>query len=93
MPIAETVLLERNVKIFHPTLINLYGCKIGGGHQGRRLRPEYRPERAVNAVPRRSADTSKAQKVLGFRARVDLEEGLSRLVNWWRSQRRLAAAS
>jgi UDP-2-acetamido-3-amino-2,3-dideoxy-glucuronate N-acetyltransferase len=29
MPIAETVFLEENVKIFHPTLVNLYGCKIG----------------------------------------------------------------
>jgi UDP-glucose 4-epimerase len=63
--------------------------KVMGSH----LEPEYGPARAVNAVPRRLADTSKAQKVLGFRARVDLEEGLSRLVNWWQSQRRLAAAS
>jgi UDP-2-acetamido-3-amino-2,3-dideoxy-glucuronate N-acetyltransferase len=29
MPIAENVQLGKNVKIFHPELVNLYGCKIG----------------------------------------------------------------
>lgn len=47
---------------------------------------EYGPERTVNAVPRRLADTSRARARLGFEARVDLEEGLRRLVSWWRSE-------
>lgn len=29
MPVAESVELGENVKIFHPQLVNLYGCKIG----------------------------------------------------------------
>jgi acetyltransferase-like isoleucine patch superfamily enzyme len=29
MPIAESVKLGKDVKIFHPTLVNLYGCTIG----------------------------------------------------------------
>ncbi|WP_373478948.1 acyltransferase [Geminocystis sp.] len=29
MPIAENVQLGENVTIFHPQLVNLYGCKIG----------------------------------------------------------------
>ena len=29
MPIAETVQLGANVRIFHPDLVNLYGCSIG----------------------------------------------------------------
>jgi len=29
MPIAESVILGRDVKIFQPTLVNLYGCRIG----------------------------------------------------------------
>jgi len=29
MPIAESVTLGRNVRIFHPDLVNLYGCTIG----------------------------------------------------------------
>jgi UDP-glucose 4-epimerase len=49
--------------------------------------PEYGPERQVNAVPRRLASTAKAERVLGFKATVPLEEGLSRLVRWWRSER------
>lgn len=49
--------------------------------------PEYGPERKVNPVPRRLASTEKAERMLGFRAAVPLEEGLTRLVAWWRAQR------
>jgi len=55
------------------------------------LTPEYGPERAVNSVPRRLASTRKAEELLGFRAQVGLEEGLSRLVQWWQSARKTAA--
>jgi UDP-glucose 4-epimerase len=58
---------------------------------GSTLRPEYGPERKVNPVPRRLADVSKAERMLGFRARVGLEEGLSRLVEWWRANATVAA--
>lgn len=43
---------------------------------------EHRPERKVNPVPRRLADTSKAKRLLGFETCVSLEEGLRRLVEW-----------
>ncbi len=59
---------------------------------GSNLSVEYGPERAVNPVPRRLADTEKARRLLGFEARVPLEEGLRRLVAWWRSERQAAAA-
>jgi acetyltransferase-like isoleucine patch superfamily enzyme len=29
MPISDNVVLGENVKIFHPSLVNLYGCRIG----------------------------------------------------------------
>jgi UDP-glucose 4-epimerase len=45
--------------------------------------PEYGPERSVNPVSRRLADTSKAQRLLGFNAQTSLEDGLARLVDWW----------
>jgi UDP-glucose 4-epimerase len=45
------------------------------------------PERAVNKVSRRLADTSLARERLGFEAEIDLEEGLTRLVEWWRENR------
>ena len=58
-----------------------------GRVMGRPLAPEYGPERKVNSVPRRLASTEKAERLLGFRAQVSLEEGLRRLVEWWRPQR------
>lgn len=58
---------------------------------GSNLAPEYGPERKVNPVSRRLADTSKAQRVLGFRAEVSLEEGLRRLVDWWSARKAVAA--
>jgi UDP-2-acetamido-3-amino-2,3-dideoxy-glucuronate N-acetyltransferase len=30
MPIADNVVLGPNVQIYHPSLVNLYGCTIGG---------------------------------------------------------------
>jgi UDP-glucose 4-epimerase len=49
--------------------------------------PQYGPERAVNPVPRRLADTTKARRLLGFEATIDLESGLRNLVDWWREAR------
>jgi UDP-glucose 4-epimerase len=43
----------------------------------------YGPARKVNPVARRLADTSKADKLLNFKARFTLEQGLRKLVNWW----------
>jgi UDP-glucose 4-epimerase len=54
---------------------------------GSDLQPEYGPERKVNPVSRRLADISKAERLLGFKAEVGLEEGLTRLVAWWRANR------
>ncbi|BAY74472.1 NAD-dependent epimerase/dehydratase [Nostoc linckia NIES-25] len=60
---------------------------------GSDLEPEYTSERKVNPVQRRLADTSKAQKLLGFEAEVSLEEGLRRLVNWWLSEKQTKETS
>lgn len=54
---------------------------------GSDLEIEYGPERKVNNVSRRLADTSRAREALGFEARIGLEEGLSRLVAWWSEHR------
>jgi UDP-glucose 4-epimerase len=50
------------------------------------LRPEYAPPRKVNAVPRRLASIDDARRLLGFRARIGLDDGLRSLVAWWREQ-------
>jgi UDP-glucose 4-epimerase len=46
---------------------------------------EFGPVRPVNGVTRRLADTSAATRDLGFTAEVELEDGLRRLVAWWRA--------
>ncbi|MCP2031546.1 UDP-glucose 4-epimerase [Okibacterium sp. HSC-33S16] len=51
------------------------------------LSVEHGPERAVNGVARRLADTSAARADLGFESTVGLEEGLRQLVAWWQPLR------
>lgn len=60
---------------------------------GSSLQVEHGPERKVNPVSRRLADTSAAKRMLGFETTVDLEDGLASLVAWWRQERALVAAS
>jgi UDP-glucose 4-epimerase len=57
------------------------------GVMGSDLAVEHGPPRAVNGVTRRLADTSRAYEQLGFRAEIGLEEGLTRLVDWWQGER------
>jgi UDP-glucose 4-epimerase len=54
---------------------------------GSGLAPEHGPERSVNPVPRRLASTENAERLLGFKASTDLEQGLRRLVGWWQESR------
>jgi len=65
------------------TLTELWQCirnVTGADH----LQPTFHPPRKVNPVPRRLADISAARQRLGFKAEIDLEEGLRRLVAWRR---------
>jgi UDP-glucose 4-epimerase len=52
-----------------------------------RLKPVHEAERSVNPVPKRLADISRAEWLIGFRPTVSLEEGLASLVAWWRAER------
>jgi UDP-glucose 4-epimerase len=52
---------------------------------GSELPLEFGPARAVNGVTRRLADTTRAREVLGWKPEISLEDGLHRLVTWWRS--------
>ena len=62
------------------------------GVMGSDLAVEHGPERAVNGVVRRLADTSAARRDLGFVAEVGVEEGLRQLVEWWAPLREEIAA-
>ena len=59
---------------------------------GSDLSVEHGPERAVNGVVRRLADISSARDELGFETKIDLEQGLRELVEWWRPLREEIAA-
>jgi len=54
---------------------------------------EFGPPRGVNSVTRRLADVSAAAEQLGWKAEVGLEEGLTRLVSWWRAERAAGVTS
>ncbi len=54
---------------------------------GSDLEVECGPARALPAVPRRMAEVDAARQDLGFTARVDVEDGLRSLVDWWQGER------
>lgn len=56
---------------------------------GSSLEPQHQPARKINNVTRRLADTSKAERLLGFKTEVSLEDGLRDLVAWWRHEKSL----
>jgi UDP-glucose 4-epimerase len=51
---------------------------------GSDLKPVYGPARSVNPVSRRLACTKRAREKIGFEAKVSLEEGLRRFIDWWK---------
>jgi UDP-glucose 4-epimerase len=75
---TETSLLE-----LAEALLRVMGSDLG---------VEHGPERAVNGVARRLADTSAAKRDLGFEATIGLEDGLRQLVDWWAPLREEIAA-
>ena len=53
---------------------------------GSDLAVEHQAAAATALVERRQADIALARDVLGFEASVGLEEGIGRLVDWWRAE-------
>jgi UDP-glucose 4-epimerase len=45
--------------------------------------PEYGPVRKATPVFKQRADVEKAERLIGFKAKISLEDGLRELVNWW----------
>lgn len=80
-----------NVATGRETSLNELAAALVAG-MGSQLEPEHGPERKVNAVPRRLADTRAAERALGFKASISLEQGLVGLVGWWQSSRTASEA-
>jgi UDP-glucose 4-epimerase len=48
---------------------------------------EFGPARSVNSVTRRLADIGAAERELGWKPTITLEDGLASLVSWWRAHK------
>lgn len=72
--------VETSLRELAETTMRVMGAPPG-------MTPEYGPERTVNAVSRRLSCTQKAERLLGFRASVSLEEGVRRFVTWWEANK------
>ena len=59
---------------------------------GSDLKPVYKPANTVNPVRRRLADISKAEKLLGYKPSVSLEQGLKELSAWYFQKQKHQAA-
>ncbi|MET3899015.1 UDP-glucose 4-epimerase [Devosia sp. UYZn731] len=57
------------------------------GVMGSSLTPIHEAARKVNPVARRLASTEKAEREIGFRSQISIEEGMADLVSWWRAER------
>jgi UDP-glucose 4-epimerase len=87
---AEADVTDRVYNIASGTEVSLRGlAEALLRTMGSDLDVEYGPERAVNGVTRRLADTSAAERDLGFTAEIDLEAGLAELVEWWQAEKAL----
>jgi UDP-glucose 4-epimerase len=51
------------------------------------IKTVHEAERAVNPVPRRLADISAAERLIGFHPRIPTQEGIEELVQWWLQER------
>jgi UDP-glucose 4-epimerase len=74
---------ETSLKTVAGLLARIMGCA---------LEVEHAPERKVNPVPRRLADTSRAKAMLDFEAQISIEQGLKTLVEWWKREQTAVGA-
>jgi UDP-glucose 4-epimerase len=84
MPVTDAVF---NVGTGRETSVIELAGKLAKAMGRLHLRPEFLPERTVNPVPRRLADTEAARRGLDFAAEIALEDGLRDFVDWWRANR------
>jgi UDP-glucose 4-epimerase len=53
---------------------------------GKKEEPECTRDAPLNPIPRRWADVSKAARFLNYHSRIALEEGLSDMIQWWKTR-------
>jgi UDP-glucose 4-epimerase len=72
--------VETNLKQMLDALL-----KVNNSH----LEPVHMPANTINPVSRRLADISKAEKMLGYKPQVTLEQGLKELSAWYFEKQKL----
>lgn len=82
---VETVTIQRLAELIHQKVSD------GGPMRARYVSYESLPGKYQDVI-HRVPDTSKAERVLGFRTQVGLDEGLERTITWHRLQRPAEAA-
>jgi len=88
---AQSSISDDAINVASGTETSLHELAVTLGKvMGVNLDPEYGPARKATPVFRRLADTKKAERMLGFKTRVTMEEGLRRLVEWWSKETKTA---
>jgi UDP-glucose 4-epimerase len=72
--------IETSLADLARTIISVMGADV---------EPIFENAPSSGGVTRRKADVSKAETLLGFRAETTFEEGVRKLVDWWRSSHHL----
>jgi len=76
-----------NIATGKPTTINFMAKKILKLCGRNDIKPKYAPPR-LGDVRFSYADISKAQKILGYKSSVELNEGLANLIEWFQAEAR-----
>jgi len=77
---SEPVNLGAGREVVIRDLVEMIGTMVG--YDGAIRWDTSKPD----GQPRRMLDTSRAERLLGFRAEVPLEEGLRRTIDWWQRE-------
>lgn len=89
---AQSNITDDEFNVGSGTQTSLYElCMLLLELTGSSQHPEYRPARSVGNVQRRRAATEKAERLLGFRSTVSLQEGLLELIRWRHATKRAPA--
>ena len=80
-PQADAVNLGANEEVSIRDLANCIATLVSK-IRGIPIQPRFQVD-GLTGQPRRSCDTSKAERLLGFRAKVSLSDGLKRTVEWF----------
>jgi UDP-glucose 4-epimerase len=85
---AQSNVTDEVFNIGTGTQTSLYDlCNLLLNLTGSRLQPEYRAQRAVAHVQVRRAAVDKAARMLNFKSKVPLDQGLQKLLRWRQAAR------